>query len=43
MKSICQQTEQPGRTGQIPQHPPTSKTETGRTRKLEQTHNQRRN
>ena len=36
---MCQQTGQPGRNGQIPKHPHTSKTQTGRNRKLEQTHN----
>ena len=43
MKSICQQIGQPGRNGQIPKHPHTSKTQSGGNRKLEQTHNQRRN
>ena len=36
-------TGQPGRNGQIPKHPHASKTQSGRNRKLEQTHNQRRN
>ena len=39
-KLICQQTGQPGRNGQIPKHPHTSKTQSGGNRKLEQTHNQ---
>ena len=40
IKIICQETGQPGRNGQIPKHPHTSKTQTGRNRKLEQTHKQ---
>ena len=36
----CQHTGQPGGNGQIPKHPHTSQTQTGRNRKLEQTHNQ---
>ena len=39
-KLICQQTGQPGRNLQIPKHPHTPKTQTGRNRNLEQTHNQ---
>ena len=42
-KIICQQTGQPGRNGQIPKHPHTTKTQMGRNRKCQQTHNQRRN
>ena len=42
-KIICQQIGQPGRNGQIPEHPYSSKTQSGGNRKLEQTHNQRRN
>ena len=42
-KTICQQIGQPGRNGQIPKHPQTSKTQTGRNRKFEQTHNLWRN
>ena len=42
-KIICQQIGQPGRNGQIPEHPHSSKTQPGGNRKLEQTHNQRRN
>ena len=33
-KIICQQTGQPGRNGQIPKHPHTSKTQTIRNRDL---------
>ena len=40
MKITCQQTGQPGRNGQIPKHPHTSKTQSGGNGKLEQTHNQ---
>ena len=36
-------TGQPGRNGQIPKHPHTSKTQTGRNKKLEETHYQQRN
>ena len=42
-EKLYAKTGQPGRNGQIPKHPHTSKTQTGRNRKLEQTHNQRRN
>ena len=38
MKNYIQQTGQPGRNGQIPEHPHASKTQSGGNRKLEQTH-----
>ena len=40
MKHICQQTGQSGRNGQIHRNIQTTKTETGRNRKFEQTNNQ---
>ena len=43
MKILCQQTGQPGGNGQIPRHPHTTKTQMGRNRKFQETHNQRRN
>ena len=43
MKNYMPKTGQPGRNGQIPKHPPSSKTQSGGNRKPEQTHNQRRN
>ena len=39
-KIICQQIGQPGKNGQIPEHPHSSKTQSGGNIKLEQTHNQ---
>ena len=41
--NICQQIRPSGRNGCIPRNLKTSKTETGRKRKSEQTHNQQRN
>ena len=40
MKIICQQTGQPGRNGQIPRHPHTTKTQMGRNRTFKQAYNQ---
>ena len=37
---MCQQTGQSGRKGKNPRHIQTNKTEIGRNRKFEQTHNQ---
>ena len=42
-KTICQQTGQSGGNGQVSRNIQTTKTETGRNRKFEQTHNQQRN
>ena len=39
MENYMPTTGCPGRNGQIPKHPHTSKTQIGRNRKLEQTHN----
>ena len=36
---ICQHTGQPERNGKIPKHLHTTKTQAGRNRKFEQTHN----
>ena len=40
---MCQQIGQPGRDGQIPSNILTTKSETERNRKLEQTDNQQKN